>query len=495
MFAVEEASCSCSLVRGLEKDNTAHKKRINTTIPHDLFRRLFHSIIIFFWSAPNQEVNQQNSSTRFFFRQLSKAGNLSANMSRSVTYYRCKTDPVQSLQQFLSAKFRYHTCEEWVEAITDGRVLVNDLLPEGPGVVLKQGDRLEYRPLQTAEPPVDAENIETLLDDERMLVVVKSGNIPVAPGGRYTSNTLLAVLQRKSAANGNDNAVCGKRSRTDIDDGSRASKEGGRFDQRPLFLVHRIDKETSGIVVFAKTSAIAAQLTCQFADPADAHVQNLIADRASTSRLASKIYVALVDGLMQLHQTTVVSARVGFHKDVPGSSPTEFPKLKMAAFLADSNKGKASTSVITCFAVCRELGISAVAVAPKTGRTHQIRVHCAHIGFPIVGDKLYATTTPGRVGGSYAVDDALFLARSRATEPLCHPSVGPVRRHLLHAARLSLFPTTTQRTLEELAETHGQPAAEAIRLVSSPLKWFVRDCPKLAQVTELCAALDSFPQD
>ena len=399
-----------------------------------------------------------------------------------MTYYRSKAAPAQSLRDYLATKFTYHSPEEWAAAIADRRVLLNGMSAVDPDVILNQGDKLEYQPLQTAEPDVDTEHIDTLLDDERMLVVAKNGSIPVAPGGRYTSNTLVFALQRKSciavAAEGR------QRLREETKDSSNSNgleADSSADRQQPLFLVHRIDKETSGIVVFAKSSDDARCLTSQFADPLDAHVS--ATEKGGPrhgARLASKLYVAVVCGVLPLHAAWSVTERIGLHKDVPGASPTQFPKLKMAVFPPGSSQGKPSCSVITCIAASAALGVSAVTVMPKTGRTHQIRLHCAHVGHPIVGDKLYATHTPGVPGGSFAMDDELFLSLSRETVPFCHPSLGVTKRHLLHASRLSIFSPS-----EALADQGP------LHFASCPLPWFVADCPKLAEASDLCEVLAS----
>ena len=394
-------------------------------------------------------------------------------MSRSMKYYRNKKEPTQTLLDYLSASFRYHTAAEWKSAIDEGRVSLNSQQRVDPDTLLNQGDCLEYRPVQAAEPAIDTEHIEILHEDAETLVVAKNGNIPVAPGGRYTSNTLLATLEKRQSAT-DEEELSSKRPR-----GESSASGGSRRPQ--LFLVHRIDKETSGIVVLAKSSSTAAILTRQFAE----HVEEAKGDDAATIKNeVKKVYTAIVDGVMPLNQTVVVNERVGFHRDRADATPTQFPKLKMAVFPADSLVGKVSSSIVRCVAVDPDAKISVVSVVPLTGRTHQIRLHCAHLGFPIVGDKLYQTRTPGIAGGSFAVDDELFLAQARETQLVRHPAIGLVKRHLLHATLLSIsLPPPNSRD-------GGDGEARRMTFVSLPSKWFAQDCDGLSHAKGICKGLD-----
>lgn len=130
-----------------------------------------------------------------------------------------------------------------------------------------------------------------------------------------------------------------------------------------------------------------------------------------------------------------------------------------------SPKGKVAISRITMLTVHRTYQFTVAKIEILTGRTHQIRLHCAHIGFPVLGDKLYQTHTPRVYGGSYAVPDSVYLSRVRSpfietrvtagidsaatphpfpsssssSSPVEMPSLVPLfrcQRHLLHATRL-----------------------------------------------------------
>ncbi|NCU38584.1 RluA family pseudouridine synthase [Candidatus Saccharibacteria bacterium] len=137
------------------------------------------------------------------------------------------------------------------------------------------------------------------------------------------------------------------------------------FDDDRPGIVHRLDRDTSGVMIGARTKAAFDFLKEEFA-----------------SRRAHKTYVALIRGHL-VHQTFVV--------DVPIARNN----AKQGAFRADSAGKPAQTTVRTLES---NETFSLVSLEPKTGRTHQLRVHMAHLGHPIVGDRLYGKN-----------DDRLYL--------------------------------------------------------------------------------------
>lgn len=121
-------------------------------------------------------------------------------------------------------------------------------------------------------------------------------------------------------------------------------------------IVHRLDRDTSGVIIGARNEDTASYLKDQF-----------------SRRKVKKTYYAVLDGIPKLHQAII---------DVPIGRNPSLP----AQFKADP-KGK---SAVTEYQVVRTHGNrSLVRLSPRTGRTHQLRVHMAHIGTPILGDKVY----------------------------------------------------------------------------------------------------------
>ncbi|MBQ9431235.1 MAG: RluA family pseudouridine synthase [Kiritimatiellae bacterium] len=233
--------------------------------------------------------------------------------------------------EFLATRFTYHSREEWTAQIDSGAITVNGaaVRPEDP---LAAGAVLEYAPPAVPEPPADL-SYTVLADDPDFIIVDKSGNLPCHPAGRYFRHTLWALL-----------------------------KERQRIDT-PVF-VHRLDRETSGVVVVAKNATTARALSAQF-----------------ERREIRKEYLAMVEGEFpqQLNAEgwlcpDTVSAIRKKRRFVLGETPP-CPNAEPAAtvFRREAFAG----------------GISLVRAIPHTGRTHQIRATLYSLGFPVVGDKLY----------------------------------------------------------------------------------------------------------
>jgi 23S rRNA pseudouridine1911/1915/1917 synthase len=184
-----------------------------------------------------------------------------------------------------------------------------------------------FRPLPV-EPEVPRE-YSVLYEDEWLLAVDKPAGLPVHPTARYFRNTLTALLKERYG------------------------------DQRPV-LTHRLDSETSGVVLTAKTKAVESAVKKMFA-----------------ARQVGKVYQAVVGGTPQPR-----SGRIDIPLGPDESSPV---RVKMAG-RADGLPALTEYTVEKEFPSRR---ISLVRCFPRTGRQHQIRAHLAHIGHPVVGDKMY----------------------------------------------------------------------------------------------------------
>jgi len=167
-----------------------------------------------------------------------------------------------------------------------------------------------------------------------------------------------------------------------------------RFPGERLHLAHRVDKETSGVVVVARNDHLNRQLKAAFKE-----------------RRVEKRYLAIVRGVVELDEQ-LVDAPIGRDPDSP---------IRMKMGVVDDGLS-AQTRV-----VCRErMGdLSLVECFPRSGRTHQIRVHLDHLGHPILGDKIY--------GQDPEVFLSIWEKRPLADldERLGHP------RHCLHAAEIA----------------------------------------------------------
>ena len=197
-----------------------------------------------------------------------------------------------------------------------------------PSALVFEGERLVMRRKRLEEAPTDDLIIPIVHEDARMLVVNKPGNLVVHPTASAYNRTLIRIM--------------------------RSRLEDGALD-----LAHRIDKETSGLVVMARDFDAASDLTKQFA-----------------KRTVEKLYLAFVVGLpLEDHFTVREPMRL-------------VPDSKTSCLMQIGGNGAAPAE--TDFTVIgRGRDVAAVACRPKTGRQHQIRVHLLHAGHPILGDKLY----------------------------------------------------------------------------------------------------------
>ena len=291
----------------------------------------------------------------------------------------CLVDAYRSgwtLRAFLGHRFRYHPPAIWEERIEAGAVRVNGARANGDTIVAG-GDRVAYS-LVHAEPAVDF-RLTVLHEDEDCLAVSKSGNLPVHAGGRYIRNTLIAHLRE---SHGDE-----------------------------LRLAHRLDRETSGIVLLAKTRAAAVHFEREF----------------HSGRVVKK-YFAVLRG--ELAPEVAVDAPIG-------RAPFEDPDPPRWRVL-EPPAGKPSRTLF------RRLAISHAAphtytlalALPESGRTNQIRIHAAHAGHPIVGDKIHAV--PLELVRAYFRDGETPELLAAAGAP----------RHLLHAAELSIAHPRDGRALE-----------------------------------------------
>ena len=230
------------------------------------------------------------------------------------------------LDRYLTGRFSYHSRTSWQEQIEEGRILLNGQVTK-PSVKLKTTDRIEYKPVEVAEPEVDT-SFEIIHEDDYIIAVNKPANLPVHPAGIYSENTLVSLLQK----------------------------------QYTIYTVNRIDRETSGIVIFARDPDTASFLAGQF-----------------ERKQVIKKYIAYVYGSFPKHNK--ISGFIG-------PDPVSVVKKKQKLFLANINGSLQDCVTEISLDNCLH-GISRVRVFPLTGRTHQIRATLYSSGYPMVGDKIY----------------------------------------------------------------------------------------------------------
>ena len=204
------------------------------------------------------------------------------------------------------------------------------------------------------------------------------------------------------------------------------SSTGG--DLRPG-IVHRLDKQTSGLIVVAKNDQAHALLSAMFAQ-----------------RKVHKTYIALVEGEVKRGQGAITAA-------------VSRDPVRRTRMTTRTNEN--ARSAVSHYEVIRRLStrfgkFTLVRVRIETGRTHQIRVHMASIGHPVVGDTLYGAA------GQLTDQDVLRAASSRARRRKAEPERLKLGRNFLHAARLEF---AQPRTLKPIALEAPLPA-ELLELLS-----------------------------
>ena len=246
--------------------------------------------------------------------------------------------PGERLDRFLADRCADLSRTRIKRLIADGEVTVEGATSNA-GFRLKSGQSVTIRAPDPAPSHVLPQNIpiDVVYEDDHMLVVDKPAGMPVHPGIGHPDSTLL-------------NAVLGI--------SPEVASVGGTL--RPG-LVHRLDKDTSGLMAIAKTDGAHRALSEQL-----------------KNRTVDKGYLALVVGRLEPPEA-IIEAPVG-------RDPNDRKKM---AIIEDGRE--ASTRYHT---IARLRGCTYVDVRPKTGRTHQIRVHFASIGHPVFGDATYGVPDP-----------------------------------------------------------------------------------------------------
>lgn len=232
----------------------------------------------------------------------------------------------RTLLDVFVTEFRAYTPEYFRDAIADGRIQVaGQIVP--PDHVLQHGQQIVHK-VHRHEPPVAAAPVRIVGETEGFVAVDKPASVPTHPTGKYHWNSLTKILER----------------------------DLGRSD---LFAVHRLDRLTSGLVVFAKSSKLSAATS--------------LAIQAGHIR---KTYLARVkgrfpDGRITVDKAILTESRIfgvsSINEKEGRSATTHFERISF----------NGHTSVVRC--------------QPETGRTHQIRVHLEHLGHPIANDPLYGS--------------------------------------------------------------------------------------------------------
>jgi len=227
------------------------------------------------------------------------------------------------------------------DLIDQGQMTVNGK-NEKPKYIVKEGDVVELtiippEPLRAAPEYIP---LNIIFEDDWIIVLNKPAGLVVHPGSGNKNGTLVNALLYYA---------------------DRLADTG---DELRPGIVHRLDKDTSGVIVIAKNERALRSLAKQF-----------------QKRAITKKYIAVVKGVIS-HDSGVVDAPIARHK---------IDRHKMDV-VDDEDEGRNARTVYRV--VKRFSDCTLVEVHPETGRTHQIRVHMKHIGHPVLGDAVYGGKSP-----------------------------------------------------------------------------------------------------
>ena len=298
------------------------------------------------------------------------------------------------LDMFIQHHEAYSSRNRIQTLIKDGHALVNGKT-EKPGYKVKAGDEVTLDLPERLVREVLPENIplNVLFEDDHMIVLNKPPGLVVHPApGNYTGTLVNALLYHYGSL-----PSSGK---------GREDAEGSERDRAGI--VHRLDKDTSGVMVVARTQEALKALSAQF-----------------KSRIVQKRYVALVLGVIKKGSGTI-EAGLGRHVKERKKISVHTHKAREAVTLYKVKE--------------RFKNATLVEVEIKTGRTHQIRVHMAHIGYPILGDRVYGGAKVAKLGDIV------------------------IPRQMLHAESLSLLHPETRHPMTFTAPPPRDMAEEIDRL-------------------------------
>jgi 23S rRNA pseudouridine1911/1915/1917 synthase len=279
-------------------------------------------------------------------------------LSEQVLSFRFEGEKPARLDKFLVAQLPEFSRSRLQKLIENGCIWVDGMLAQKSGQLVSQGNliRLELPPPEPTKLTPEAIPLDIIFENDALMVVNKPAGMVVHPAAGHTSGTLVHAALAHAP-----------------------EMEGIGGEKRPG-VVHRLDKDTSGIILLAKNDQAHRWLQEQF-----------------RLRKSIKTYIALVDG-----KPPTPTGRI----EAPVGRDSAHRQL-MA--ITGVKKGREAVSEYRTLESFREHTL--LEVHPITGRTHQIRVHMKFIGCPVAGDRVYGHR---------------------------HPTI-PLERQFLHAARLVIL--------------------------------------------------------
>mmetsp|Transcript_16696 Transcript_16696/g.34312 ORF Transcript_16696/g.34312 Transcript_16696/m.34312 type:complete len:394 (-) Transcript_16696:792-1973(-) len=233
----------------------------------------------------------------------------------------------KSLLDVFAWEFPHRDRSYWEEEALSGRLLVRGRPVQDPeAALISPGDYVTHL-VHRHETPVQDLPIRLVREDERVVIVDKPSSLPVHPCGTFRKNSLIYLLALQHGLTG-------------------------------LFIVHRIDRQTSGLVIMARSARFASE----FSEKIRQHE-------------VKKLYVALAVGRFPDGETTVAVALSYDNHEKKGSCDPLNGKPAETRFIFQWYDPDRNMSLVQCL--------------PRSGRTHQIRLHLEYLGHPLVNDPLY----------------------------------------------------------------------------------------------------------
>ena len=244
----------------------------------------------------------------------------------------------ERLDKFVGDKCPELSRTQAQKLISEGFITVNSLIAK-PSYRLNAGDEIKVVIPPTPPSPLSPEEIplDIIYEDNDLLVVDKPAGLPVHPAPGHSSHTLVNAILKHCP---------------------RLAEIGDSL--RPG-IVHRLDKDTSGVMLVAKHRTAQLNLSNQFKE-----------------RTVTKVYIALVKGRLR-PESGIIEAALG-------RDPAD---RKRMAVVQGGREARTEYRVIEYLN-----GYTLLELRPQTGRTHQIRVHLAAIGYPVMGDATYGVKSP-----------------------------------------------------------------------------------------------------
>lgn len=265
-----------------------------------------------------------------------------------------------NLLDFLEKRFTYLNRQSWQNEISGGNIKVNNLDTVDTSI-LNPGDLITYTPKNFYEPEVNTK-YKIIYHSDDLMIIDKPGNLPVHPAGRYKENTLLSLIR-------------------------------AQFPNLDFYPSHRLDRETSGVQIFALNSDKASKVQALF-----------------EKQMVTKEYIVYVHG--RIDSEFLCEGYLDGDKDSPVRKKRKFSLHGDGEFCSTLFIPKENSQNIT-----------KLRAIPKTGRLHQIRATLKSLGYPVIGDKLYGT------------DDTRFL---KFLEGIEFTEFG-LKRQALHASKITFY--------------------------------------------------------